>query len=227
MTEKEPEVDADLLAKYGVSDATSGRERAENAREYLVAVAESAMPPDGFTMDHLIIAGMVARAQSLHEAALTSIDSDNPHAAFTLLRAYAEQCAAALYLTDHPDKARRLWDDLEGRGVPIGRITSHAQSSGRLPRFREIYDQLSKYAHPSSRSHFASFRPGDGSAFTWQSAPRFKRDDDKLIAYAWCIEFAYVIHVLLFEYAEARGLGHVVRSGDDGDAEPAQSEGSS
>jgi hypothetical protein len=223
MVKMGPEDEAEFLAKYGVSDATAGRERAEAAREYLLTVGRSVLQSGDITMDHLVVAGMVARAQSLHEAALAAINTDNPHAAFTLLRAYSEQCAAVLYLTDHPDKARRLWDDSEGHGVPIGRITSHAQNSGRLQSFREVYDLLSKYAHPSSISHFASMRTGDERNFTWQSAPRFKRDAEKLIAYAWCIEFAYVIHVLLFEFAEARGLGRVLRTGTDGDTESTKS----
>jgi hypothetical protein len=208
--EAEQDPEAELLAKYGVTDVTSGHERAMAAREYLLTVGRSVIQTGAITMDHLIVAGMVARAQSLHEAALHAIDSDNPHAAFTLLRAYAEQCAAVLYLTDHPRKAQKLWDDPEGHGVPIGRITSYAQSSGRLRQFRAVYDRLSKYAHPTSVSHFASIRVGEGRRFTWQSAPRFKDDSEKLVAYAWCIEFAYVAHVLLFGFAETRGLGHVV-----------------
>lgn len=201
----------DLLVQYGVTDEASGRGNAEQAREYLLTVASSVIQEGAFTMDHLIVAGMVARAQSFHDATLDAINSDNPHAAFTLLRAYIEQCAAALYLTDHPDKAERLWNDLEGRGVPIGRITSHADRSGRFKHFRRVYDQLSKYAHPSSVSHFAGMRMGEGNHFTFQTAPRFKRDEEKLVAYAWLIEFAYITHVFLFEYAQSKGLGKIVR----------------
>ena len=209
--EAETEGESDLLAKYGVLDEASGRANADQAREYLLTVASSVIREGAFTMDHLIVAGMVARAQSFHDAALDAINSDNPHAAFTLLRAYIEQCAAALYLTDNPDKAERLWNDLEGHGVPIGRITNHADRSGRFKHFRRVYDQLSKYAHPSSISHFAGMRMGEGNHFTFQTAPRFKRDEEKLVAYAWLIEFAYITHVFLFEYAESKGLGKIVR----------------
>lgn len=209
--EQDADEETDLLAKHGVEDEASGRANAEQAREYLLIVATSVVQEGAITMDHLIVAGMVARAQSLHEAALDAINSDNPHAAFTLLRAYIEQCAAALYLTDHPDKAERLWNDLEGHGVPIGRITNYADRSGRFRYFRRVYDQLSKYAHPSSISHFAGMRIAEGNHFTFQTAPRFKRDDEKLVAYAWLIEFAYITHVFLFEYAESRGLGKIVR----------------
>ena len=203
--------EAALLAKYGVKDETAGRENAWLAREYLLGVARAIIQKGAITMDHMIAAGMVARAQALHEAAIAAIDSDNPHASFTLLRSYAEQCAAVLYLTDHPDKARNLWDDSDGRSVKIEPITNYAQNSGRLRRFKDVYDRLSKYTHPSSTAHFSSFRSGEGRTFTWQSAPRFKRDEEKLVAYAWCIEFAYATHVFLFEYAQARGLLKAVR----------------
>ncbi|QWF22239.1 hypothetical protein KM427_00350 [Nocardioides sp. LMS-CY] len=209
--ESEADGESDLLAKYGVTDEASGRQRAEQAREYLLIVARSVIQEGAFTIDHLIVAGMVARAQSLHEAALSAINSNNPHAALTLLRAYIEQCAAALYLTDHPDRAERLWNDLDGHGVPIGRITSHADRSGRLGQFRRVYDQLSKYAHPSSISHFAGMRVGEGRELTFQTAARFKRDEEKLVAYAWLIEFAYTAHVFLFEFAKSKGLGKIVR----------------
>lgn len=209
--DSEEKSETDLLAKYGVTDEATGRENAEQAREYLLAVATSVIQEGDFTMDHLIVAGMVARAQSLHEAALSAINSDNPHAAFTLLRAYIEQCAAALYLTDHPDKAEPLWKDPDGHGVPVGRMTSYADSSGRFGQFRRVYDQLSKYAHPSSISHFAAMRMGEGNHFTFQTAPRFKRDEEKLVAYAWLIEFAHTAHVFLFEFAESKGLGKIMR----------------
>lgn len=52
---------------------------------------------------------------------------------------------------------------------------------------------------------------GEGSRFTFQTAPRFKRDEDKLVAYAWLIEFAQIAHVFLFEFAESKGLGKVKR----------------
>ena len=121
--EMDAEGETDLLIKYGVRDEASGRANAEQAREYLLTVASSVVQEGAFTIDHLIVAGMVTRAQSLHEAALGAINADNPHAAFTMLRAYVEQCAAALYLTDHPGSAR-LWNDHEGHGVPIGRTAA-------------------------------------------------------------------------------------------------------
>lgn len=66
--------------------------------------------------------GFLARAQGLHEAVVAAIKADNPYAAFTLLRPYAENAAAILYMTDKPETLERFW-----RGEPhvaIGRITN-------------------------------------------------------------------------------------------------------
>lgn len=204
----------DLLARCAISDEESGRAAAAGAREDILAVARTVIRSGAITMNHIIVAGIVARGQSLHEGSVAAIEANNPHAAFTLLRAYAEQCAAVLYMTDHPAKAERLWNDLDGRGVKIGAITNYAQSSGRMANFREIYKRLSTYAHPSSAAHFASMRVGEDRSFTWQSAPRFKRDEERLIAYAWCVEFARAINIFSFEFAVACGLGRFIPADD-------------
>jgi hypothetical protein len=89
-------------------------------------------------------------------------------------------------------------------------MTSYPDQSGKFGQFRRVYDQLSEYAHPSSISHFAAIRMGEGNRFTFQTAPRFKRDDYRLVAYAWLIEFAYVAR-LPVRVCGSKGLGHVVR----------------
>jgi hypothetical protein len=90
---------------------------------------------------------------------------------------------------------------VDGRGVKIWAITNYAQSSGRMANFREIYQRLSMYAHPSSAAHFASMRVGEDRTLPWQSAPRSKRDVERLIAYAWCVEFARAITMFSFGFA--------------------------
>ena len=57
-------------------------------------------------------------------------------------------------------------------------------------------------------------RVGEDRSFTWQSAPRFKRDEERLIAYAWCVEFARATSVFSFEFAVARGLGRFIQADD-------------
>ncbi len=209
-TEGRDELDFDaLMEAHDIADEESGHAAAVAAREQILILARTVFPPDGGTFAHIVILGFVARAQSLHDAVIASVQANNPQAAFTLLRAYAEQCAAILYMTDNPEKSKPL-EGGEGYGPSIGVITNYAQNSKRMPNFREVYHRLSQYAHPSAAGHFASVQVGSDDSFSWQSAPRFKRDEDKLIAYGWCIDFARAINTFGFEFAEARGLGSFV-----------------
>ena len=168
----EEEGERDLLAKYGVTDDASGRRNAEQAREYLLAVATSVIREGEFTMDHLIIAGMVARGRG------------SPCTRAPSTRSTRTTRTRRSHLSRHsPSRARppctlpiirtrllRLWNDRDGHGVPVGRLTSYADQSGRFGQFRRVYDQLSKYAHPSSISHFAAMRTDEGNHFTFQTS---------------------------------------------------------
>jgi hypothetical protein len=132
---------------------------------------------------HVRLSGFLARAQGLHEGAVAAISADNPYAAFTLLRAYAENAAAILYVKDHPAQLERFWRDTRGPGVQIGRITNHAVS--RFGGFKDTYSELSRYAHPQALSLLASSRVVEGEALQWSSAPAFKADHDAVMACAW------------------------------------------
>lgn len=203
MTDPSELDDPDWPAVLGIVDIASGQERVAEGRELILTAARSMMRSGEITEMHLVFWGMVTRLQSFHEAAVSACTNSNPHAAYTLIRASAEQCAALIYAIDHPEKAARLWRDPEGHGVPIGRITSSAGRSGRMVNFLPLYDQLSKYAHPSQIAHFAGMRPDndEDGTFTWQSAPRFKSDGEVLAAYGWIFELAEAGAELLVEFA--------------------------
>jgi len=49
-----------------------------------------------YTTTIMVFSGWLARAQWFHEGASAAVEADNPYAAFTLLRAYAENAAAIL-----------------------------------------------------------------------------------------------------------------------------------
>lgn len=155
----------------------------------------------------IVFQGFVARAQGLHEGSVDMIDGENPHAAFTLLRAYAENAAAILYAKDHP-KAVSQWWEPDGHGMKIGRITNHAVT--RFDGFKGIYDQLSKFAHPQAVGLLASSQvTGDQErTMKWHSAPHFKNPEDRLVAYAWVIELAEASRHLLYEFAQEYELGY-------------------
>lgn len=185
---------SEWIRQLGVLDRQTGIERARDARQLLIDAAQTVLSAvTDYTVPHLIFSGFVARAQGLHEAAVAAIEADNPYAAFTLLRAYSENAAAILYLIDHPTTLNKFWQD--PRGVQVGRITNHARKNFKM--FKEIYDQLSQYAHPTRRSILASFQVSDDGQFTWSSAPRFGSEGDILTACAWVIELAQATSQLL------------------------------
>jgi hypothetical protein len=156
-----------------------------------------------YQVEHAVLSGFLAKAQGLHEGTVAAIRADNPYAAFTLLRAYAENAAGILYVKDHPAELSKFWQ-LDSYGVKIGTITNYARQ--RFGGFKEIYDQLSKYAHPAALSVLASSRVVDRHAIRWQSAPQFKADSDALIACAWVTELAQATAHLLVEFAGQFGL---------------------
>lgn len=198
---------ADWIEALGIHDAASGADAARAARDKILEPARRVIgTTQEMTVLTLVFQGFVARAQCLHEGSVQMTEAENPHAAFTLLRAYAENAAAILYAKDHPNVVDRWWD-IDGHGVGIGRITNHAVA--RLDGFKGIYNQLSKFAHPQAKALLSSssITDEDERTLRWSSAPHFKRPEEQLLAYAWVVELAEASRHLLFEFAEEYGLG--------------------
>jgi hypothetical protein len=197
------------IEQLGIHDADSGYEAAWSARERIFEPARRVIASaDSVTSLLLVFQGFVARGQGLHEAAVAAAKAENPHAAFTLLRAYAENAAGLLYAKDEPAEVVRFWDP-DGHAIPIGRITNHADS--RFGGFRAIYGQLSQFAHPQALGILASTVITDDGALRWVSAPRFKNPDEQLLAYAWVVELAEATRHLLYEFAQRHALGYFAR----------------
>lgn len=193
------------IADLGITDEKSGYEIAKSARDRILEPARAVLSATtDVTLVHLIFQGFVARAQGLHEASVAMTRDGNPHAAFALLRSYAETAAAILYAKDKPDEVIKFLDQ-DGPGIKIGRMTNHART--RFGNFREIYDQMSKFAHPAGLSILASSSAGEDRTLEWASAPRFKHAENQLVAYAWAAELAEATRHLLFEFAESYRLG--------------------
>lgn len=183
--------DDGLLVRLGMTDVPTAVAKAEGSLARVLDAGKDALSRfDGLDRDVLVIAGLLARAQGFHQGVVASVRSDNPYAAFTLLRAYAENAAAVAYLADKPQELPRFLGD--GHGVSVGRITSHA--SKHFGGFKRVYGELSEYAHPGSRSLLASQQivqeTDDHAHVAWRSAPAFKGEHDKLMACAWVWELA-------------------------------------
>ncbi len=130
-----------------------------------------------YTPEVTVFSGFLARAQGLHEGSVAAIGADNPYGAFTLLRSYAENAAAMLYLKDHPSALRRFLGVANTYPVPIGKITNYADN--RFGGFRPICAQLSEYAHPASLSLLASHRDTDHRSDPVEiGSGEFKSEDD-------------------------------------------------
>lgn len=185
------EPDQELLAQMGLTDLPTAISKATEAMEIVWDAARYALGRfEEPSREFLVVTGLTARAQGFHEGVVLSVTSDNPYTAFTLLRAYAENAAAVAFLSDKPTQLTNFIE-LDA-GVAIGRITGHATkySDG----FKDIYRQLSQFAHPAANSILTSHRLSDNPDGTlklkWHSSPSFKDERQALLACAWVIELA-------------------------------------
>lgn len=195
----------DWIQKLGITDRSTGQERARASWNALISAGRRVLGTGlDYRVEHLVFSGFLARAQGLHEGAVAAINADNPYAAFTLLRAYAENAAAILYVKDYPAELEKFWRDIRGPGVKLGKITNHAMN--RFQGFKGIYSALSRYAHPQALSLLASTRVIEGQVIQWSSAPTFKSDHDAVMACVWVVELAEATSHLLVEFAAQFGL---------------------
>jgi hypothetical protein len=74
---------------------------------------------------------MVTRSEGLHGAIAREIRERNPHAAFPLLRAFAEDLALVIYVDDHP-ALRRNANSAAERNPARRAKTQDDQSADRL-----------------------------------------------------------------------------------------------
>jgi hypothetical protein len=195
----------DWIMQLGITGKVTGLDRARGSRNALISAGSSVLgQASDFNAEHVVFSGFLARAQGLHEGTVAAISAGNPHAAFTLLRAYAENAASILYAKEHPAELEMFWRDVDGPGVPIEEIMNYAMS--RFDGFEDVYTQLSRYAGPHALSLIASHRIAEDRVIQWSSAPAFKSDHDAVIACAWVVEIAEATSHLLLEFASELGL---------------------
>jgi hypothetical protein len=188
----------------GIVDRPTGIEKARESRQRLYDAAVDAFGRgQEWTTAVLLLSGLVTRGFGLHDAAVAALEADNPFAAFTLIRSYAENAAAILYADDRPAQIDRLLG-LRGNPLSVGKLIAHANNSRRFGGFKDIYSDLSEYAHPLSKSIYASMSV-DGNKFRWSSTPAFNPGNDFVTACAWIVELAEANGHLIVEFADAQG----------------------
>lgn len=191
----------------GIVDRASGIERARASRQWLCDAAKEVLGRTSTIYDgHLLVMGLASRAVGLHDGVLHALETDNPFVAYTLLRSYAENAAAVLYATDHPTQLHRILGFGHSPPIKVGTITNYAErGSGRFGAFRRVYEDLSQFAHPMSRSIFASAKTTGDRMLRWRLDPAFKYDAGFLVACAHVVELTEANAHLLVEYADAQG----------------------
>lgn len=197
MTANGPETDDEgqlhqILEERGIRDVESGLEAAAtHFRDFL----RGCLPLIGGDVSSLTMGllSMLTRAQAFHDGATAMIHEGNPFATYALIRCYAENAAALVWIAEKPHDARRLALAAgEDEKLVVGRVVDFAAT--KLPGFKNLYRQLSEYAHPVASSFHAAWHPGDEGerSATWASAPKFKSWDGPLWALLWLMELTDV-----------------------------------
>lgn len=121
----------------GIVDQATGIERARASRQWLQDAALDGLGrADQKTNGYFLVMGLATRAAGLHDGAVHALETDNPFATYTLLRSYAENAAAVLYATDHPDQLDRILGLGDAYPIKVGTITNYAeQGANGLVRF--------------------------------------------------------------------------------------------
>jgi hypothetical protein len=203
MTEERPPR-VDLAQFESVDDAI---EKVAAAGDYN-EVAKHFLSQEGIdpiALPVLFFSSMVNRCNSLHAAIAREMRAENPHAVFPLIRAYSEGSALLIYVYDHVGYIPALIDDSKERqrGTParlkVGKLVAYAVK--HAPGFKHAYDELTDFTHFGSTAMWSPFvlsdGDGDSLSFTWTSYPRWRNDEQALIAAALTLEVSDATHALL------------------------------
>jgi hypothetical protein len=194
------DVDLDRVptVEQGLADATD-RYRAFAA---LAGESISATQDKILFLDHLPLLSFINRAASLHAGVVSAVKESNPHAAFTLLRAYLELVVLVRWVDLHPEyiealkrpmselpkNTRKRWDEL------------FADAATEMPGVRAVYATLSEMAHFGSTALWHPFTVGDDEEerrLSYGTGPHWKGEDDARIVLAMLIEADEAVMVVL------------------------------
>lgn len=161
------------------------------------------------TMPILFWFSMISRAQGLHEAIAREIRASNPHAVFPLVRAFAEAVVLVIYVLDHPKYVDLLTErarDLPKDGPKRKSMQSVIQyASKHATGMKDVYAELSEATHFGAIAMWVSHSiEGDdesGLHTSWSSHPRWRDDEQALVACAQTLELANGMEYFLLEFA--------------------------
>jgi len=163
---------------------------------------EDGMPS---TLQSLFWMSMITRSEGLHQAIARECKSANPFAVFPLIRALAEAVVLVFYVNDHPKYVRTLI--VPERSLPkegpkrksIKALISYA--SAHAPGMEAVYRELSEVTHFGSTAMWGPHKPEgrgeEGLRTSWSSEPRWRSDEEVLIACAMALEIADAMEAVL------------------------------
>lgn len=181
-------VDNALLAARGMTDVdTAVRAADESFRDF--RNAQLPLISGQVSRLRMGLLAMLTRAEAFHGGALEMIRADNPFASYALIRSYAENAAALLWIAERPDDRRRLAVAAkQDEKLVVGRIVDAATKV--LPGFKNLYQRLSEYAHPVADSFGSAWtlHPTEEGVIRWGSTPAFRNDEGRMWACLYLAE---------------------------------------
>lgn len=160
----------------------------------LMEAIESA---EDFSADLAFVFSSISRARALYEAIVREIGYDNPQAVFTLMRQFAETVVLIRYTADHPryfETVVRDPQDLQP-GMLKHRSTQsliNHMDSKYSTQFKPVYADLCDMSHFGAKAVWNAHRIESEKErrTTWSSSPRWRSDDECLIACAQLLELS-------------------------------------
>ena len=141
------------------------------------------------TKEHMFLLSASNRAFALHEAVVREADHDNPHAAFTLLRAMLDLVLVLLEVRRNPGYASVVMDVTGPNRTARGPLKSQkllARARQELPNLKGVWDDLSEVAHFGREGFLQTIKSAteaDGALRVSVSTEAgFREPDDKAVA---------------------------------------------
>jgi hypothetical protein len=131
----------------------------------------------------------------------------NPHAVFPLLRAYSECAALLIYVYDNVDYIEALTDrSSEQRQdgpqrLSVGKLVDYATKQA-APGFKHAHGELSNLTQFGSTAMWSPYVLSDDNRLPWTSHPRWKSEEQAMIAAALTLEVSEANHQLLENFGD-------------------------
>lgn len=170
---------------------------------------------------HLPLMAFLNRAVSLHRGIVSMIEQANPHATFTLMRAYLELVVLLHYANRHPmylNAVANPPDEMpEGFGRKSWRSLLDAAAK-EMAGVNRVYKNLVEMAHFGYTAMWAPFQlddPNEG-VLRYGTSPHWKRQEDARIAVAMLMENSRVTIELLGDWVRWHVWPEVARATVEG-----------